>query len=139
MSKTLLYRLFGIGKIPAHAVQQIRREGVLLQDEGIGGSVTFRNFRAPGKRYGWRRTWFSGSVVLTREHFLAFKYSQPVVGVSWNDVKLNKLNCYVDQSDRLCVEFDASTYHQGWSGNITVRFSTPLARAFLQKIAQYAA
>jgi len=135
----LLYRLFGIGKIPAHAVQQIRREGVLLQDEGIGGCVTFRNFRAPGKRYGWRRTWFSGSVVLTREHFLAFKYSQPIVGVSWNDVKLNKLNCYVDQGDRLCVEFDASTYHQGWSGNITVRFSTPLARAFLQKIAQYAA
>jgi hypothetical protein len=30
MSKTLLYRLFGIGKIPGDALQQIHKEGVVL-------------------------------------------------------------------------------------------------------------
>lgn len=56
MSKTLLYRLFGLGGIPQDAVDQIEKEGVVLQDEGIRGSVTFKRFRAPGKYYGWSGT-----------------------------------------------------------------------------------
>ncbi|MDH3713868.1 MAG: hypothetical protein OET44_08495 [Gammaproteobacteria bacterium] len=139
MSKSFLYRLFGIGKIPEHALQQIRKEGVVLQDEGIGGSVTLRKFRAPGKRFSWRRNWFSGSVVLTREHFLAFKFSQPVVGVAWHDHKLKALNCFLVNENTLCVAFDASTFRDDWSGDIELRFTTPLAQSFLQKIKQYGA
>ncbi len=40
MSKTLLHRLFRVGGIPRDARDRIRREGIVLQDEGIGGSVT---------------------------------------------------------------------------------------------------
>jgi hypothetical protein len=139
MSKALLYRLFGIGKIPGHALRQIHTEGVVLQEEGLGGSITFRNVRAPGKRYGWRRNWFVGSVVLTREHFLAFRFSRAVVGVSSQHDKLEALNCYLDDDHTLCVAFDAATFHEGWSGDIELRFKTPLAQSFLQKIGQYSA
>ncbi len=136
MSKTLLYRWFGIGKIPSNALDQIRKEGVVLQDEGIGGSISFRNFRAPGRYSSARRTWFSGSIVLTHEHFLAFQYSEPVIGVSWEDHRIKSLDCYLEKEQTLCVEFDASTFHDDWSGNIKVRFSTPKARQFLQRINQ---
>ena len=97
MSKTLLYRLFGLGRIPQEAKHQIQKEGVILLDEGIGGSVTFKRFRAPGKYDGWRRIWFSGSVVLTRDHFLAFKYSQPIIGVAWIDKKLKELDVRLEK------------------------------------------
>ena len=61
MAKSLLYRLFGAGKIPAPLMSQLNAEGIILFDEGVKGSVTYRNFRAPGKRFSWRRQGFAGS------------------------------------------------------------------------------
>ncbi|NES87473.1 MAG: hypothetical protein F6K10_42585 [Moorea sp. SIO2B7] len=95
-SKTILYRVFQIGKIPQDVLSQIHHEGFLLKDEGIGGSVTFRKFRAPGKYYGWKRSWFSGSIVLTRDHFFAFKYSEPIIGFPWDNDKIKELNYYTN-------------------------------------------
>ena len=136
MSKTFVYRLCGIGKVPEHAQEQIRREGVVLQEEGLSGTVTFRKFRAPGRRYSWRRNWFSGSIVLTREHFLAFAFSRPVIGVGWRHPKIDALQCSVERNNKLCVAFDAAAFHEGWKGNIEIRFSTPLATTLLQTIHQ---
>ncbi len=136
MSKTLVYRLFGIGRVPKPSLQQIRNEGVILLDEGLSGTVTFKNFRAPGRRYSWRRNWFSGSIVLTREHFLAFAFSRPVIGVAWTHDKINELHCSAENNKILCVAFDAAAFHEGWSGDMTIRFSTPLANTLLQTIEQ---
>ena len=136
MNKTFLYRIFGVGGIPKDAISQIRIEGLLLSDEGIGGSITFKKFRAPGKYSGWRRNWFSGSLVLTRKHFLAFRYSSPIIGVAWDDERIKKLNCSLESNNKLHIQFDASTFNDDWSGEIEVRYSTTLARSFLQKISQ---
>ena len=139
MSKTLFYRLFGLGAIPRNAVAQIQKEGVVLQDEGIGGSVTFKKFRAPGKYYSWRRNWFSGSIVLTRKHFLAFRYSQPIIGVSWADAEFKELRIQLEDRNTLGVGFEASAFQENASGEIEVRLSTPLAQDFLTQIEQLVA
>ena len=137
MNKTLLYRLFKAGQIPKDAVSQIRIEGVVLSDEGIPGSITFRNFRSPGRYSGWRRSWFSGSIALTRKHFLAFSYAKPIIGVSWDHPKIKELKCSVKGKNTLCVEFDASTFNAEQSGRIEIRFSTLKARKFLDQIKRY--
>lgn len=134
MGKTLLYRLFKIGKVPPEAVPQIQKEGIIVQDEGLPGTVTFRKFRAPGKYYSWRRNGFSGSIVLTHDHFLAFQFSKPIIGVSWKDDKVKALHCTLKNEHTLCVGFDAAVFNDRWSGDIEVRFSTPLARTFLETI-----
>lgn len=77
--------------------------------------------------------------MLTKEHFLAFRYSNPIIGVSWDDDRIKSLNCFLENENTLCVEFDASTFCEDWSGNIEVRFSTLLAQAFLEKIIQNSA
>lgn len=136
MGKTLIYQIFKIGKIPQNVRSQINREGIVLQEEGIGGSVTFKKFRAPGKYYGWKRNWFSGSIVLTQENFLAFQFTKQIIGVSWNNEKINCLNCFLENENTFCVEFDAANFNENWSGNITVKFSTPLAPSFLETIEQ---
>jgi hypothetical protein len=66
MAKSLLLRLFGVGRIPAALMFQLQSEGIVLLDEGVKASVTYRNFSAPGKRFGWRRQWFAGSIAMTR-------------------------------------------------------------------------
>ncbi|MEO1432529.1 MAG: hypothetical protein AAFV71_26350 [Cyanobacteria bacterium J06633_8] len=134
MQKTLLYRLFKIGKLPKEALILIRSEGVLLQDEGCGGSMTWINFTAPGKYYKWKRIWFSGSIILTKKQFLLFNSSQPIIRVPWNDERISKLDCFLKGDFTLDIKFDASTFYDGCSGEIEVMFSTPLARSFLEII-----
>lgn len=131
MRKTLTYRLFGWGKIPKSLRPTIEAEGIILADEGLPGSVTLRNFRAPGRRSLFRRNWFSGSVVLTEEHFLAFSTWKQLIGVPYGDRRTRELRCSVDD-DRLFVAFEAGLFNDDWSGEVEYRFSTPRASEFLR-------
>src|SRR3712207_3682852 len=101
MKKTLLYRLFGAGKIPKHMAPVLEQEGIILSDEGIGGSVTYRNFRAPGKRFLWRRQWFTCSVALTKKRFTAFAYSQPIIDIPLDDPRLGQLQYFIENESIL--------------------------------------
>ena len=138
MGKTLLHRLFGLGKIPKRFLPDLEQEGIVLLDEGISGSVTFRNFRAPGRRHSWRRNWFTGSLVLTGRRFAAFAFFKPIINVPLSDDRLNELRCSLKGEATLCVHFDPSAFHEGWSGSMECRLSTPQARLFLEQLNRYA-
>jgi hypothetical protein len=84
MKKTILHRLFGIGKIPAEYHPALQSEGVLLADEGIKGSVTYLNFRSPNRYSNWKRQWYTASIALTNARLLVFSYSSPIIDVSFN-------------------------------------------------------
>ncbi len=134
MAQTLLYRFFKIGKIPEVSMEQIQKEGVVLLEQGLGGSITFRNFRAPGRRYGWKRRWFSGSIVLTNQHLLAFAFSKPVIGIAWSDRKIRRLKTVVQDNNTLSIKYDAADFNKDWSGEMELRYTTPLAISISQKI-----
>ncbi len=118
MAKTLMYRWFGLGKIPKQAMSILETEGIVYQEEGIPASIGFRNFRSPGRRSGYRRNWFSGSIVLTKFHFLAFAGTKTMIGLSWDDEKLGALSCTMDDKSPLRIDYDASTFNDDWSGQI---------------------
>ena len=133
MAKTLLYRIFGLGKVPKRVRPVVEQEGIVLMDEGIRGSVTFKKFRAPGRRYSWRRKWFSGSIVFTEKRFLAFTYFNPIINVPFDHPSINELECSLQDEQKFCVGFDVSKFHEGWSGTIECLFSTPNAPFFLER------
>ena len=130
----LLHRLFGFGKIPRRMLPILEQEGIVLRDEGISGSIIYRNFRAPGRRYFRRRNWFTGSIVLTGERFAAFMFSRPIINVPLEDKWLGELDCSLKDETTLCVRFDPAAFHEGWSGSIECRFRTPQARSFLKRL-----
>ena len=131
MTKTLLYRLFRIGKIPDQFNAQIQSEGILLQDEGIPGSVTYSSFHRPGRYDSWRRQWYTASLAITETRFLALAYSRPAIDVPFADERFRSLEFSLEKNDRLRVAFDASLFHADWSGKIDYRFGTSQAQAFL--------
>jgi hypothetical protein len=59
MAKPLFYRLFGVGKIPKSTMSELKNEGITLLDEGVKGSVTYRNFHRPGMRTMFERRWYT--------------------------------------------------------------------------------
>jgi hypothetical protein len=105
-----------------------------LFDEGISGSVTYRDFRAPGKRFGWRKVAFTGAIALTKSRLLGLHYSNPAINVPLADERFKKLNVAIEGDDCLLISFDPSLFHNDWSGTIEYRFRTDKASSFLTSI-----
>ena len=132
MPKSLLYRLFGAGKIPAPLMSELNAEGIVVFDEGVKGSVTYRNFSAPGKRFSWRRQGFSGSIALTKLRLVAVAFSKFLINVPVTDERLHAIHFSVEDNGSFCVTFDASLFHDDWSGTIEYRFKTPEAQRLVE-------
>jgi hypothetical protein len=132
MPKSLLYRLFGVGKIPAALLSQLKAEGLVLFDDGVKGSITYRDFSAPGKRFSLRRQWFAGAIALTKLRLVGVAYSKFLINVPLTDERIHKLSYSVEDDGAFCVAFDASLFHADWSGTIEYRFKTPEAQRFVE-------
>jgi hypothetical protein len=136
MAKSLFYRLFGVGKIPAPLLSQLQREGILLVDEGVKGSATYRNFRKPGRVDSWSRKWYTASIALTKTRLLALWSANPIIDVPLTDERIKAMRYSLEHDDLLCVAFDAALFHADWSGTIEYRFRTPEAPRFLELLQQ---
>jgi len=123
MPKSLLYRLFGVGRIPKLLGDRLRMEGVVVSDEGIGGSVTYRDFRAPGRYSSYRIQAFIGSIVVTNIRLVGLMGSRFAVNVPFTDERIRKLQISRER-DHLVIAFDASLFHDDWSGTIEYRYHT---------------
>ena len=134
MAKTLLYRLFGVGSVPRQLSATLQSEGVVLLDEGIAASVTYLDFRAPGRRSNWRRQWFTGAIALTRVRLVALQYSNTAINVPVNDERMRSMRFSVEEQTTLVVAFDPALFHDDWSGTMEYRFRTSQAQAFLEKL-----
>ena len=134
MAKTLLYRLFGIGKLPEQLIAEFRDEGVLFSDEGIRGTVTYKNFRGGGRISNWKRQWFGAAIVLTRKRLVAYRLRHPIIDVSLEDPLLKKMEFSVEEPETLAVFFDANLFQPDWKGRIEYRFSTPVSKPLLTEL-----
>jgi hypothetical protein len=134
MSKTLLYGLLGFGKVPKRHAPALREEGIVLIDEAVSGSVTFKRFKAPGRRHSWKKSWFLGCLVLTQQTFAAFAMTRPLVYVPLDDPRRAKLRCSVEEGDTLAISYDASLLDERRSGTVECRFRTAKAQLFLEQL-----
>jgi hypothetical protein len=137
VAESIFSKLFGLGKIPRRMVPVLEQEGIVLAAEGLSGSVTLRNFSAPGRRSFFRRNWFVGSLVITEERVAALTPFRPLVNLPLEKERLADLQLSLLDEETLSIGFDASTYHEEWSGSVEMRFSTPKARLFLEQLQRH--
>lgn len=133
MAKSLLYRWFGAGKVPAKQMGELQLEGIVFADEGCKASITYKNFKAPGQRFGWKRTWFAGSIVLTRMRLFATWFSKPAINVPLTDERLKAMQFQLEDSG-LTVIHDAALFHSDWSGTIEYRYQTDQAAQLIESL-----
>ena len=139
MSQTLLHRLFGIGKIPTDRRPGLEEEGIVLVDEGIGGAIHMRKFRAPGRYYGRKVSLITGSIVLTEKRLVAFTMYplfNPIIDVEFGDERFGALQFSVKRDGVLRIAFDPAVFHDDRSGSVEVTFKTPRARRYLDRLRQ---
>lgn len=122
------------GKLPQDMRPILEQEGIELIAEGVRGSVRFKNFRAPGKRYPGRINGFTGSLVLTGRRFAAFTSLRSIVDLPFDDARFGQLFCSLRGEQTLSVRFDPALFNRQHSGSIEIRINTPLASSFLGRL-----
>lgn len=130
LRKTLLYRFFKIGGIPKKLRPVLESEGILVCDEGIGGWVIMKDFRAPGKRFRHRIAGFSGFLVITHKRVIAYVFWKPVINVPVDDPRVFELKSELVGPDLIELSFESSAFDSKWQGRFVLSLSTLKAREF---------
>lgn len=126
--KTLLYKIFGIGKIHEPVISRLKSQGIITSDEGIKVTITYKNFRAPGRYSNWKRRWMTGAVALTEKRLILQQYSQPVINILLNEERLKKIKVSREAENVLLLEFSPELFLEFSSGEIEWRCYTPQAK-----------
>ena len=125
--KTLGYRLFRWGRVPPSRQYGYVAQGVRICDEGVPVTVTYRDFRAPGKRFTYRRSSGSGAVVATASRFAVFIYRWPILDVSRDEPEMSALQISTPRPGILTIAFEAGDVSPRCSGSVAVRLRTDRA------------
>lgn len=132
--KTLLYKFFSLGKVYEPLLSEVKNEGIVAMDEGIKSTLTYINFRAPGRYSNWKRRWFSGAVILTEKRLILQQYSQPVINLLLTDERLKEIKTSLEGEDKLLFEFEPNLFLQYSTGNIEWRCRTPQAKLIFERL-----
>jgi hypothetical protein len=100
--------------------------------ERVGGSVTFRRFHAPGKRYSLlRRKWLKAALVVTQRRLVAYALGRRIISLTRDDPRLSRIEVSAEQPSLLCLAFDAGALAEGYSGRVEYRFRVADAQRFV--------
>ena len=126
--KSWLYKLFGIGKINETFLSELKNENLIASDEGIKGSITYKNFRAPGRYSNWKRRWIVGAIALTEKRLVLQQYSRPVINILLTDERVQNIKVSLENENALLFEFEPNLFLENSSGEIEWRMKTPQAQ-----------
>ncbi|BCM93009.1 hypothetical protein IAD21_04896 [Abditibacteriota bacterium] len=132
MAQSFFQRLLGFKEAPDTYLSQSQTEGLVLFEKDAKGSLTYRNFHRPGSSSALRRVGIRASLILTQIRLLAYEGSKPMIDVPLTDERLHQMNFTVENTETLCIAFDAALFQPTWSGQLEYRFHTPQAQRFIE-------
>jgi len=119
--------LLGSGRFPADLRAELQAERARVLEEGLAGSITYRGYRAPGRRYSFRKVAVNGAIAITERRLVARVGRGQEVDLPLDDPRLGAIGATLDAPDRLCLGFDAGAFRDDRSGTVELRFTTAQA------------
>jgi hypothetical protein len=120
--------LLGSGRLGPELRTAVENEGIVLLAEELSGSITYRNYRAPGRRSTLRKRGQNGAIAISGRRLVVTRANNwKEVDVPLDDPKLGCFAVGLDEPDRFCLSWEASDFHDDRSGTVELRFSTPEA------------
>lgn len=113
--------LFGDGRFPGDVRAGLEAEGVLFLREGLGGSITYRHYRAPGSRSALRKIGIAGAVAVTRQRLVVWGARHRQIDIPLSDPRLAACEVSAERPDRVMFGLDAEAFSTERSGRIEVR------------------
>ncbi|MGE0029414.1 MAG: hypothetical protein AB7O78_09305 [Thermoleophilia bacterium] len=130
----MLGRLFlGSGTLPDDLRADLVAEGLDQEEEGLPGSITYRDYRAPHRRSKWRRQWIRAALAISDRRLVVAIRGRPFLDVPWDDPRLDTMEMAVED-DRLMIAFDPSQFDERTSGRVELRLETVHPNLALEQI-----
>lgn len=113
--------LFGSGRLPRMVRDQIAGEDVLLLSEGLTGTLTFRNYKAPGRRSKLRKVGIAGAVCVSAGRLLVWGARGKLVDVPRDDKRFGQIEVAAEEPEKVLFAWEAGLFHDNRSGRVEVR------------------
>lgn len=134
MSKNLLYRLFGLRKVPKEIRERLQHESIVFDEEGISCALSYKNFRSKYKRSGrgWQSSLAGTLVVTNKTLYIALPYKlvvdRPI------ESAINHLELEAPETGQLKMKFDVESLFDGASGELVCYWRTIHADVILRHL-----
>ncbi len=119
--------MLGSGRVPDDVRAAATAEGLVFLAEGLPGSITYRDYRAPGQRTSLRKEATTGAILVTSQRLVVWAGRGKNIDVSFDHPLRAAIDVSVDRPDRICFAYDAGTFSAERSGKIEVRLRTAQA------------
>ena len=137
MAKNLLYKIFGLRKLPGEIREQLHSEGILFDEEGTSCALSYRNFRGPrnASHRGYEGGHVGSLVITRRTFYVRFPYllvcNKPVKYAA------TRLDLELTNPSKLTMKFAVEELFEEATGRLTCHWRTENAseiHAHLKKI-----
>lgn len=133
MAKTLLYRFFGVGKLPKQLAPVISKQKILHKDEGVNVFVHYHEFQSAGKKFNNKIVRAVGSICLTDKGIFAGIFGNVAIQLTWRDPRLKAISFSV-KKNKFCMNFNADAFDPGASGKVEYQFNCKDPESVLYEI-----
>jgi hypothetical protein len=116
--------LVGSGQLPGDLRATVAAEEQLVLEEGLPGSVTYRNFRAPGQFAAWRKNAVCGAIAVTDRRLVVWAGRFKHIDVPHDHPVRARIEVTAERPDRICFRYDAGATNTSLSGQAEVRLRT---------------
>jgi len=128
---------FGSGTLAPALRERLEAEGLVFLGEGLSGTVSYRHFKAPGKRFHGKITPMDMALAVTERRLAA--YGGPgrgtLIDSTWDLPHLSALDVTLEREDKVAFRVDYSRMNQPRvSGEITIRITTPDAARIIEHV-----
>jgi len=120
-------KLAGAGRLSDNLRAALTAEGLLLLEEGLAGSITYRSYRAPGSRSSLRKEATSGAIAVTTQRLVIWAGGGKSIDIPLHHPFRAALKVSIEQPGRICFSYDAGRFRPDRSGTVEVRLRTAQA------------
>ena len=129
MAKNLLYKLFGLRKVPADLRKRFEEEGIAFDEEGTSCALGYKQFKGPrnASHRGWQGA-VSGTLIVTKKSlYIHLPYLLICDKPAANAVRHIELE--LRSATELLMKFDVEMLFDGATGGLTCLWRTNNAEA----------
>ena len=120
--------LLGDGRFKPDLLAALASEGVVIMEEGLPGSVRYRRFKAPGRRFHRKVTLERIALAITEERLAVYCRSgrAKLIDSAFSEPRLAALDVSLHDDDTIAmrVDYDRAGVPKV-SGEIEIRATTP--------------
>ena len=129
--------LLGTGKLKPELRAALESEGLVTLEEGLRGSVRYRHFKAPGRRFHGKVTLERIGLAISEQRLAVYCRSGRVklIDSAFSDPRLSAVDVVLHNSDTVSIRIDYNRVDvPNVSGEITIKARTPKAASVVEHL-----